>query len=479
MDALELIEREAGRLTRHLYAVELQCLAQSSRWWWRQVQDAQGEARESQGKVEEDRWSSLGSPRTGPWPTLWASKLREEVHRFSLLWFDNCCFSLLCGRHGDEVIAVALNDEHILSGSGDPGYYSRRPLDASVRLWRRSDGSALGCFEGHVDSVRCVALFKTQPLMHLGMSGSLDCHLLLWGLTTGSVECASLLQGPCRCMSILCEEVDSLGARARVLAGSGEGVTELAVNVRQGVTTVTQLKFVSAYVEVSSLSYFDGGYRQDIEQGYWPKSFLSSSMRVAVGSVDGQFALLQAGSCRAVHELFKSRHGNRDVYLGPNGFMETPYTFWSLSNPIRGTIYSSPWCEGGIHNPRIDPVQHFNTQMTAWEFVKCFLHNLRPLRQFVFMVATPVSAALFWTWLEHRHCVPREPNEIFMDREEYWKNFNDYYYGDNVCLGVYFDHHRYSHMMCQRRAHKWGYAGLDWTLEAELLRQWKSFEKDI
>lgn len=35
-----------------------------------------------------------------------------------------------------------------------------------------------------------------------------------------------------------------------------------------------------------------------------------------------------------------------------------------------------------------------------------------------------------------------------------------------VCLGVYFDHHRYSHMMCQRRAHKWGYAGLDWTLEA-------------
>ena len=149
---------------------------------------------------------------------------------------------------------MALNDEHILSGSGDPGYYARRPLDASVRLWRRSDGAALGCFEGHVDSVRCVALFKSQPLMGFGMSGSLDCHVILWNLTNGSVECASLLSGPCRCMSILCEDVDSNGARARILAGSGEGVAELAVSVRQGAVTVTQLKFVSAYVEVSSLS---------------------------------------------------------------------------------------------------------------------------------------------------------------------------------------------------------------------------------
>ena len=226
-----------------------------------------------------------------------------------------CLEELLRGRHGDEVIAVALNEDHILSGSGDPGYYDRRPLDASVRLWRRSDGAALGCFEGHADSVRCVALFKTQPLMRCGMSGSLDCHLILWNLTNGSVESSSLLNGPCRCMSVLCEDVDSdtSGARARILAGSGEGVAELALTVRQGAVTVTQLRFVSAYVDVSSLSYFDGGYRQEIEQGSWPKSFLATPMRVAVGSVDGQFALLQGGSCRAVHELFKSRHGNCDV----------------------------------------------------------------------------------------------------------------------------------------------------------------------
>ncbi|CAL1151790.1 unnamed protein product [Cladocopium goreaui] len=344
-DALELIEREAGRLTRHLQAVELQRLAQSSSWWWKQVQEAKG--------AWEDlaRWR-FGQKLTGPWPKLWASKLQEEedtLNRFEggalkseqvlvFTSFVRCWVSdeqmlvaglyngalqavhwktgqkeLLCGRHGDEVIAVALNDEHILSGSGDPGYYARRPLDASVRLWRRSDGAALGCFEGHVDSVRCVALFKSQPLMGFGMSGSLDCHVILWNLTNGSVECASLLSGPCRCMSILCEDVDSNGARARILAGSGEGVAELAVSVRQGAVTVTQLKFVSAYVEVSSLSYFHGSYRQEIDQGCWPKSFLGAPMKVAVGSVDGQLALLQGGSCRAVHELFKSRHGNRDV----------------------------------------------------------------------------------------------------------------------------------------------------------------------
>ena len=39
-DALELIEREAGRLTRHLQAVELQHLGQSSSWWWKQVTEA-------------------------------------------------------------------------------------------------------------------------------------------------------------------------------------------------------------------------------------------------------------------------------------------------------------------------------------------------------------------------------------------------------------------------------------------------------
>lgn len=175
--------------------------------------------------------------------------------------------------------------------------------------------------------------------MRFGMSGSLDCHVILWNLTNGSVECASLLSGPCRCMSILCEDVDSVdsnGARARILAGSGEGVAELAVSVRQGAVTVTQLKFVSAYVEVSSLSYFHGN-RQEIDQGCWPKSFLGA-MKVAVGSVDGQLALLQGGSCRAVHELFKSRHGNRDVVSIVTWRPSRESKFWTNLNKTESCI---------------------------------------------------------------------------------------------------------------------------------------------
>lgn len=41
-DALELLERESGRLTKHLRAFELQRLAQSSSSWQRQVQEAKG-----------------------------------------------------------------------------------------------------------------------------------------------------------------------------------------------------------------------------------------------------------------------------------------------------------------------------------------------------------------------------------------------------------------------------------------------------
>lgn len=174
--------------------------------------------------------------------------------------------------------------------------------------------------------------------MGFGMSGSLDCHVILWNLTNGSVECASLLSGPCRCMSILCEDVDSNGARARILAGSGEGVAELAVSVRQGAVTVTQLKFVSAYVEVSSLSYFHGSYRQEIDQGCWPKSFLGAPMKVAVGSVDGQLALLQGGSCRAVHELFKSRHGNCDVVSIVTWRPSRESKFWTTLNKTESCI---------------------------------------------------------------------------------------------------------------------------------------------
>ncbi|CAE7249557.1 unnamed protein product [Symbiodinium natans] len=123
-------------------------------------------------------------------------------------------------------------------------------------------------------------------------------------------------------------------------------------------------------------------------------------------------------------------------------------------------MYAPPWQVGGIHNPTIDPVKHFNTQdrfqtVTAGEYVKCFIYNMLPARVWCVMVGVPLSLVLINTWLEQR----REPMEIFMDREEYHKYFNDFYYG------VYFDHHHFSHQLCHRRAHKWGYAGQDITLQ--------------
>mmetsp|Transcript_4235 Transcript_4235/g.6486 ORF Transcript_4235/g.6486 Transcript_4235/m.6486 type:complete len:89 (+) Transcript_4235:26-292(+) len=45
----------------------------------------------------------------------------------------------------------------------------------------------------------------------------------------------------------------------------------------------------------------------------------------------------------------------------------------------------------------------------------------------------------------------REPLETFMDRDWF---FHDYH---SNTYGVYFDHHKYAHMLAHRRAHKWGY----------------------
>jgi len=148
--------------------------------------------------------------------------------------------------------------------------------------------------------------------------------------------------------------------------------------------------------------------------------------------------------------------------MGGHGFNRGSYTFWSLNNPITGPLYRPPWVVGGIHNPTIDPEQHFNTQdrfstMTTFEWLKCFFYCLLPARVFFGMVSIPMTVVLTVTGLEQR----REPLEIFMDRETYWENYDDF------CYGVYFDHHHFSHQMCHRRSHKWGYAGLDVALEDE------------
>merc|ERR1712187_986935 len=86
--------------------------------------------------------------------------------------------------------------------------------------------------------------------------------------------------------------------------------------------------------------------------------------------------------------------------------------------------------------------------LTWGDYFRCFFYPLLPARVQLIMAAIPVCCVLAITWLEQR----REPMEIFKDHDSY-------------CYGVYFDHHHFSHMLCHRRAHKWGYAGQDYTLE--------------
>eukprot|EP00747_Dinoflagellata_sp_TGD_P118129 gnl/TRDRNA2_/TRDRNA2_172746_c0_seq9.p1 gnl/TRDRNA2_/TRDRNA2_172746_c0~~gnl/TRDRNA2_/TRDRNA2_172746_c0_seq9.p1 ORF type:complete len:220 (+),score=35.24 gnl/TRDRNA2_/TRDRNA2_172746_c0_seq9:91-660(+) len=144
--------------------------------------------------------------------------------------------------------------------------------------------------------------------------------------------------------------------------------------------------------------------------------------------------------------------------MGRHGFGRGSY---SITKGIVGPMYRPPWVVGGIHNPTLDPNKHFNMQdrfktLSFADFAWCFFCALLPARVQIIMVCLPVSCVLITSWLEQR----REPMEIFMDREEYFKDFDSYNYG------VYFDHHHFSHMLCHRRAHKWGYAGMDVALES-------------
>merc|ERR1712187_675999 len=148
--------------------------------------------------------------------------------------------------------------------------------------------------------------------------------------------------------------------------------------------------------------------------------------------------------------------------MGPHGWCKGSYCFWSLKDPIKGPLYRPPWVVGGIHDPTVDATRHFNTQdrfitLTWTEYAKFFFWALMPVRVQAIMAIIPVCCILIVTWLEQR----REPMEIFMDREEYFKDYDSY------CYGVYFDRHHFSHMLCHRRAHKWGYAGQDIYLEED------------
>merc|ERR1711862_434741 len=96
----------------------------------------------------------------------------------------------------------------------------------------------------------------------------------------------------------------------------------------------------------------------------------------------------------------------------------------------RGPLYRPPWVVGGIHNPTIDPERHFNQQdrfltVSFFEYVKFILYPMLGVRVQAYMAILPVCGVLMLTLLEHR----REPMEIFMDRETYWKDADSYMWG--------------------------------------------------
>merc|ERR1740122_697769 len=93
--------------------------------------------------------------------------------------------------------------------------------------------------------------------------------------------------------------------------------------------------------------------------------------------------------------------------MGPHGFMRGSYTILSITKPIVGPLYRPPWVVGGIHNPTIDPVKHFNTQdrfktLSFSEFAKCWFYNILPARVQVFMFLVPAGCVLFVTIVEQR-----------------------------------------------------------------------------
>ncbi|CAK0902468.1 unnamed protein product, partial [Prorocentrum cordatum] len=127
--------------------------------------------------------------------------------------------------------------------------------------------------------------------------------------------------------------------------------------------------------------------------------------------------------------IYRERERKKERKTNGKHHKKTPPTHRSLHSPIVGPLYRPPWVVGGIHNPTLDPIKHFNTQhrfhtLTAWEWVKCFFWALMPARPFVLMPLTPFMLILSVGCLEQR----REPMEIFMDREKYWENVDDYMY---------------------------------------------------
>lgn len=150
---------------------------------------------------------------------------------------------------------------------------------------------------------------------------------------------------------------------------------------------------------------------------------------------------------------FPYRHrelGGYFVYPG-----QAPYSIiegLKGNQPLIGHHYKSDYWFGKVYKPTFDINRHFSCidrykTIPLLERLKMIWLWLWTLRIFIFSICATVGSISLMMWSEWR----REPMEIFVERDEYFKSFDSWYYG------VYVDHHAFSHMLCARRANKWGY----------------------
>jgi len=132
---------------------------------------------------------------------------------------------------------------------------------------------------------------------------------------------------------------------------------------------------------------------------------------------------------------------------------------------IEGLKGNQPWVNhvfkpevysGAVYRRTIDPDKHFynNDRYKVFKWYE-FLHmvfltmwNARFTYLFVSVVPLIFAAMNI---CDHR----REPLELFMDRDEFFKNYDLFYNGLSL------DHHKFAHTLAQRRANKWGYHNAD------------------